>query len=1002
MRAQDYVINLERWGLDDGLSDRMIFCIYQDKKGFIWVGSRNGLDRFDGYKFINYRMHASGLAPNTITRIMEDDAGRLWLTGADDQIIYFDPLSRTMMEPPAQLAGLRIRHIQNLGDGRMLLHTRDRRRFYIFKEGNTHPLNEVPLPDTGQVYFLVHADSSSIWVCQQHKKGLYQFNWEGRSLSYWPTVQVQNPQGNNWVLPWYNGFCETVMEEGNPLVGRVYKLSPHAAPQDISHLIPAYERGSQDELFPVTADSVAWRQGKLFHTRKGLLRNFTKEGINDLWAFMRCHTRDKNGSLWMGCNYGLYRLTVTPNKFRRYFYNPSFRYDNDNSYRNIAVLNGHLYAVNEQKGLLVTPLDNPPAYPAYKDLTAYNTPGHFSYAIGIKDPQHIYHINADHFYEIQLPAQVLQSYPVPGLKWPCRSMTKIEGDTWLLGLEQGLLWFNPVKRTTQPFTAYNQFPELAKQIVYHVLPGDSGRYWICSSRNLYSFDPAKGIVYRYSSEDTGRNFLPVLGVHHLHRDKEGIYWLAAGNGLLRWNRQKHEYFLYNRANGLTNDKIYAVYEDNHDRLWLSSDYGIMSLDKHTGFVNPYFEKNGITYREFNSASHYADAGGTLYFGSLNGVTSFRPDDFPRTGVNKENSLVITSILQLDRRSGIRSDNTSTYYQENMITLHASENLAIEFAMLHFSEPQKTTYYWKIGEIDSAWKSQNERILRFETLPYGPKNLYLKAIAADGTESNQLVIRINAVAPLYLQWWFQASIVLVVLLAGFLFYRWRVNQLQKINTRLDNMVQEKTADLQVSLEQKDLLMREIHHRVKNNLQVISTLLELQLAEIKDDNARKALQESQTRVRSIALVHQQLYQKENIVTIGIPDFVKDLFDQVTSIYNTKNQDIRLHNHIQPLFLDIDTAIPLGLILNELMTNSYKYAFSGHEGSVDIGLHKDEEYYVLTYRDSGPGLPADYDYKKSKSLGLTVIYSLSRQLGGYFEYKDNCFYIYFLDEDGRKMME
>jgi len=979
----------------------MIHCIFQDSKGYIWVGSRNGLDRFDGYKFTNYRIDPSGLSPNAVSRIMEDDQGMLWLTDLNGNIFFFDPLKNKMIAPPPTLADIRIGHFEKLADDRVLLQSQDLRNFFLY-DGGRGQLKEIPLQDTGKISFVIRVDSNSFWIYKWREKGLYELDWEGRQLNYMATIQSQDSYYNTWIFPWYDGFCETVVDTRSPLAGKVFLLNEDGPPRDISYQIPAYVSRTLDKMFPVMVDSIVWRQGKLYHPDKGVIRNFSAEGINDLATFLRCHMRDRAGNLWMGGNYGLYRLTIARNKFRRYFYNPSFNYDNGNSYRNIAVLNRNVFAVNEQKGILHELVGNNASFPAYKDLTAANDPVHFSYAIGIKDSQHIYHINVGQFYEIELPGRVVSSYPVPGLKRPCRSMTKMQPDKWLLGLEEGFIWFNPGKRTTQPFESYNQYTELANQTIYHVLPDSNGGYWICSSGSLYRLDTTRGIVARYSSVDSGNSYLPVLGVYHIYRDKSGIYWLAAANGLLRWNKDTHEYYLYNRANGLSNDKIYAVYEDNHDRLWLSSDYGIMSMDKRTGFIKPYLEKDGITYREFNSTSHYKDAEGNIYFGSLNGVTGFHPDDFPRTGVHKENSLVITSLLQFDRHSGRQTDNTAAVARSNPITLHASENLTIEFAMLNFSAPEKTTYYWKIGEIDSSWKVQQERVLRFETLPYGQKTLYLKAIADDGTESNELVVRINALAPLYLRWWFIAALMLTMLLAAFLFYRWRVRQLKKINLRLDKMVQEKTGDLQVSLRQKDILMREIHHRVKNNLQVISTLLELQLAEIKDDNARKALQESQTRVRSIALIHQELYQTENIVTIEISDFVKDLFDQLTNIYNKKSQDITLHNHIEPTFLDIDTAIPLGLILNELMTNSYKYAFGQYRGSVDIELHKEPDYYILSYGDSGPGLPPEYDFRKSKSLGLSVIHSLSRQLGGYFEYKDHRFIIHFKDEAGRKMME
>ena len=205
-----------------------------------------------------------------------------------------------------------------------------------------------------------------------------------------------------------------------------------------------------------------------------------------------------------------------------------------------------------------------------------------------------------------------------------------------------------------------------------------------------------------------------------------------------------------------------------------------------------------------------------------------------------------------------------------------------------------------------------------------------------------------------------------------------------------------------LGQKDMLMKEIHHRVKNNLQVISSLLDLQLENISDSNAQKAMNEGMSRIKSISLIHQQLYQNEDISTIEFSKFAKDLLHQVTYVFKKTGQHVVLTNEIPEDYLDIDTAVPLGLILNELMTNSYKYAFGNNtNGAVHISLEHTKGYYKLVYSDNGPGLPADYNIRKGGSMGLMVINSLSKELGGHFSYEPegNKFIVLFKDSEERK---
>jgi two-component sensor histidine kinase len=206
-----------------------------------------------------------------------------------------------------------------------------------------------------------------------------------------------------------------------------------------------------------------------------------------------------------------------------------------------------------------------------------------------------------------------------------------------------------------------------------------------------------------------------------------------------------------------------------------------------------------------------------------------------------------------------------------------------------------------------------------------------------------------------------------------------------------------------LAQKEMLMKEIHHRVKNNLQVISTLLDLQMNTTNDVDAKKAITESTVRVKAISLLHQQLYQNEDISSIEFSRFATDLYEQVSAIL-AGNISVALHNNIPHTILDIDTAVPLGLMINELLTNSYKYAFGSGSGSITITLELSANWYVLYYKDSGPGMQAGQDVQKTKSLGMTLLRSLNKQIGGTLQYDPaaRTFIIPFKDTAGMKLTE
>ena len=222
----------------------------------------------------------------------------------------------------------------------------------------------------------------------------------------------------------------------------------------------------------------------------------------------------------------------------------------------------------------------------------------------------------------------------------------------------------------------------------------------------------------------------------------------------------------------------------------------------------------------------------------------------------------------------------------------------------------------------------------------------------------------------------ASILVAGLLAilAFVIYRSR----EKVNVS--------RAIAEASLAKNELLLKEIHHRVKNNLQIVSSLLNLQTKNTEDESALEAMKEGQNRVKAMALIHQGLYQHEDIATIQFQDYAQQLLQQLSGIY-TLDKPINTSVTGENTSLDIDTAVPLGLILNELITNSFKYAFQEvEECSIAIQLSQGEEKgsYQLKVTDNGQGLPKDFDWKKTKSIGLRLIRRLSKQLYGNFDYQ------------------
>jgi PAS domain S-box-containing protein len=188
-------------------------------------------------------------------------------------------------------------------------------------------------------------------------------------------------------------------------------------------------------------------------------------------------------------------------------------------------------------------------------------------------------------------------------------------------------------------------------------------------------------------------------------------------------------------------------------------------------------------------------------------------------------------------------------------------------------------------------------------------------------------------------------------------------------------------LQSSVVEKETLLKEIHHRVKNNLQTVSSLLDLQAESITEPKSLEAFRSSQSRIKSMALIHERLYKSENLSKIKAGEYIKNLIEYLEGTYHFPSREIEITTELKDLYLNLDVAIPCGLIINELVTNSMKYAFPhNHKGNIKVSLLSDnEENLVLTIKDNGVGMPLNFKTLNPQSLGLELVNLMAKQLNG-----------------------
>lgn len=204
-------------------------------------------------------------------------------------------------------------------------------------------------------------------------------------------------------------------------------------------------------------------------------------------------------------------------------------------------------------------------------------------------------------------------------------------------------------------------------------------------------------------------------------------------------------------------------------------------------------------------------------------------------------------------------------------------------------------------------------------------------------------------------------------------------------RISDISVQKESEEQIiqALHEKEILIQEIHHRVKNNMAVISSLLQLQTGYIKDPSLIDVFKDSQSRIKSMALIHEKLYQSKTLAKVEMDSYVRELARTLLFTYNARRANIKINTFVDNVFLDINSAVPCGLIINEIVSNACKHAFVGRdEGHIEIRFTKENNQFRLELKDDGVGMPPDTDFSSFKSLGMNLVQALSSQLGATLE--------------------
>ncbi|HLP12016.1 MAG TPA: histidine kinase dimerization/phosphoacceptor domain -containing protein [Flavobacteriales bacterium] len=530
--------------------------------------------------------------------------------------------------------------------------------------------------------------------------------------------------------------------------------------------------------------------------------------------------------------------------------------------------------------------------------------------------------------------------------------------------------------------SYNEKKGFIHNYIHSLLVDKNNKLWVGTGNGLaYLLNEKLNIL------DNSQLCNTYVGC--LSEDRFGNIWFSTDRCLMRYDGIKYEKF--DRQNGLVSNTLYLVKCDSKDNVWVGSNAGINRLK-----LGPYgkIEKidhfsmiDGFIGNECNSRGVYESPDGDLYFCTIRGLIKYIGKEEYKTVCNHK---VIINGLSIFYSQPVFSDidhgpvkNSTSLYLDPVFS-HYQNHLTFQFICTEKCRPNDVSYVFKLENFDTKWSPPvKTNIATYSNLPAGNYTFVVKTLDKNKEPTGVTdTYSFTITAPFWLKSWFYITV--AILFFGFLaFLKFRSEQRDEFQRLLlEKKVNQRTIELTKQKEERELLLKEIHHRVKNNLQIINSLINLQAGQIRDPESLKVFEECKNRIKSMAIIHTKFYESKDFSKIDLADYVQHLVKDLIHTYNV-NKKIELVCNINSIQMGIDTVIPVGLILNEIISNSLKYAFNNVDaGVVEISLRRNLQTgeYEMIVGDNGLGFDKEkFEHTDNSSLGFELIKILSEQLNG-----------------------
>lgn len=1007
-RAQTYSIAAHQIGLNKGLLKREVYSLYEDQDGLIWTGSKGGLQRYDGREFKSWTKEETHGKISNIIAIHQDDAGWLWLRNNDLKEIIFlnaytneiktieERFGNTFPLTKAEQAASYFNYYDRnfFVDSLHRLYFTADQLHQIIRYSTAHGFEKFSLSggdgfqkavSGGEDFKLYLIDSKNHLWLKSDSRHLVKMSTDFKILQ---TYLFKD----DVTLSQFMEDHEKIYFHADTYLN--FKMGIHAE-KLINYEIngdeiirSAFQSNRPNQLIQQkywVDENDGWHIYNFDHT-KTIATLLKKDYDRSLFDLINMPFVDSKGRTWIFGEFGLNLVSIKENKFTNYFsyvngedkpFNNSARgllVDGQSIYANFE-LNKITAKTNKSNPKVIQIMDQSQEYPR-----ALNKSPGDELLVGTR-----YNLRA-----LDLKSNRQHTFPFPDPNYlpylNVWSMHLVE-NRWWLGMIGGLAYHDQGESMVHYFKPEGDDLGFAdsKCEIQTMVPDSAGMLWLCTNKGLFVFDPnIYKIINRFDAALAGDHYLPSTVFYHIYFDPAGVRWIGSSEGLIRWDPKKDSIRLFNKKDGLSNQVIYAVIEDRESHLWLSSDYGIMQFDKKTFEVNSYHVQDGISNEEFNRTSFTTDPDGRIYFGGLNGITSFNPQDFNRDKPLSTPHVLVSKVEVYDGRKLELINKTIEVNASHILDMHSLDQyIRLKVILPSYEDPDLVHYSYQLEGIDKDWNLQSNNQIQIGRLPYGSYTLKIKAQNADGHWSpNTLHYKINVIKPFYIQYWFLTLFTVVLLGTVYIFNRFRTDRLIKNQVALEaqiksatskieqdkNLIESQAKELRELDQMKSRFFANVSHELRTPLTLMLGPIQSAIKSGHLDARTKewlntSLSGGQDLLKLInslldlsRLEHNKV-QVEN-TRFNLDECLQDLIKVFQFQAEQNNIQLDVINSINPDSMIESDKSKIESILSNYLSNAFKY--SSPAGVIKLKVEQIHDTLQFCVEDNGRGVhPEDLDH-------------------------------------------